>query len=357
MKKTALIMAGGKGERFWPQSRTALPKQFLALTDSALSMLQLTVERILPIIDMEDIFIVTNSDYKNLVRRQLPDLPEHNIICEPAGRNTAPCIGLGAMYLSKKYTDATMFVLPADHLIKDQNMFLQVMEDAYMIANSDFNLVTLGITPNYPETGYGYIKYNCSAPLLKGYAVDNFVEKPNFSLAAEYIADGSYLWNSGIFIWNVSTILENMKRFIPDTYNKLLVIREAIATPDEKNILNNIFTSCKSESIDYAVMEHADNIYTIPGNFGWDDVGSWLALERHNVKDASENIKKGNIISLDTRNCIISSDNRLIATLGVKDLIIVDGEDSVLICAKDRCNSIKDVLNQLKSDESYLKYL
>ena len=357
MKKTSLIMAGGKGERFWPKSRTSLPKQFLSLTDNALSMLQLTVERILPIIDMEDIFIVTNSNYKNLVHRQLPDLPERNIICEPAGRNTAPCIGLGAMYISKKYSDATMFVLPSDHLIKDQEMFLKTLTDAYEIANSDSNLVTLGITPNYPETGYGYIKYTPSHPLLNGYAVDQFVEKPNASLAAQYIADGSYLWNSGMFIWNISTILSNMKQLIPDTYNKLCTIRDAIDTSDEPTVLNNIFTNCKSESIDYAVMEHADNIYTIPGNFGWDDVGSWLALERHNTKDPSGNIKKGDVISVDTQNCIISSESCLIATLGIKDLIIVDGEDSVLICSKDKCNNIKDVLDQLKSDNSYCKYL
>lgn len=348
MKRTALIMAGGKGERFWPKSRKSLPKQFLSLTDDELTMIQLTVKRILPLVDMKDIYIVTNEIYKDLVRQQLPEIPIRNIICEPAARNTAPCIGLGAMYISQKYKDAIMFVLPSDHLIKNTDLFIKTLDKASMIAYSGPNLVTLGITPNYPETGYGYIKYNSSAQYMDGYSVDQFVEKPNKELAEEYLAKGNYLWNSGMFIWKISTILHNMKQYIPKTYHNLLKIGSSIGTEQENSIVQETFIECKSESIDYAIMEHASSIYTIPGNFGWDDVGSWLALERHNTADIDNNIKRGDIISIDTHNCIIEGEQRLIATLGICDLIIVDTKDSVLICSKKKCNEIKSILCEIK---------
>lgn len=352
MKKTALIMAGGRGERFWPKSRISLPKQFLSLTDSEDTMIQLTVKRILPLVEMEDIYIVTNELYKDLILQQLPDIPESNILCEPAARNTAPCIGLGAMYISTKYEDATMFVLPSDHLIKNTDLFLDTLNKASDVACSGPNLVTLGITPNYPETGYGYIKYNSGSKYLSGYSVERFVEKPNAELAAQYLADGNYLWNSGMFIWNISTILDNMKQLIPDTYEKLLKIKSSIGTNQELQTLHDVFVDCESESIDYAVMEHASNIFTLPGNFGWDDVGSWLALERHNSSDEDNNIKKGNVISLDVKNCIIEGNKRLIAAIGVEDLIVVDTEDSLLICSKDKCNDIKTVLSKIKKADN-----
>ena len=357
MKKTALIMAGGKGERFWPKSRTSLPKQFLSLTDDPRSMLQLTVDRILPLVDIQDIFIATNSDYKELVLQQLPELPPSNVICEPVGRNTAPCIGLGAVHIAHKYEDATMFVLPSDHLIKDNESFIKILGDAAELANSGNNLITLGITPNYPETGYGYIKYDTSSPASAGYRVEKFVEKPNIELAAQYLDEGCYLWNSGMFIWNVSTILRQMELLISETYQKLKDIQAAIGTEHESSVLEEIFPTCKSESVDYAIMEHAANIFTIPSKFGWDDVGSWLALERHNPSDEHNNIKRGTVVALDTENCIIDSTDKLVAALGIKDLIIVNTEDSLLICSKDRCNDIRQLLNELKSDTDLNSYL
>ena len=214
MKRTALIMAGGKGERFWPRSRVTLPKQFLSLTDDGKTMIQLTVERISPIVDITDVYIATNKNYKELVKKQLPGIPDENILCEPVGRNTAPCIGLGAAHVAKKYEDATMIVLASDHLIKNNEIFTETFQEACEVAEKGSNLVTIGITPNYPETGYGYIKYDGALKDGNAYAVEKFVEKPVLEVAKEYLADGHYLWNSGMFVWKVSTILDNFKTLL-----------------------------------------------------------------------------------------------------------------------------------------------
>ena len=254
MKKKALIMAGGKGERFWPRSRVNLPKQFLSLTDDGKTMIQLTVERISPLVDIKDVYIATNENYRELVKEQLPGLPEENILCEPVGRNTAPCIGLGAVHVASKYEDG--------------------------VAESGSNLVTVGITPNYPETGYGYIKYNKDACNNGSYPVEKFVEKPDLETAKSYLADGTYLWNSGMFVWKVSTILNCFKEFMNSTYNGLLKIKDSIGTDDYQKVLNEEFPNLESQSVDYGIMEKASDIYTLAGNFGWDDVGSWLAVGR-----------------------------------------------------------------------------
>ena len=348
MKTTALIMAGGRGERFWPKSRKNLPKQFLSLTDDGKTMIQLTVERILPLVNMEDIYIATNKDYKELVQRHLPDLPEQNILCEPVGRNTAPCIGLGAVHISRKYEDAVMFVLPSDHLIKFTNMFLTTLREASEVAEKGENLVTIGITPDYPETGYGYIKFDPRTTEGRAYRVERFVEKPNLEVAKEYLASGEYLWNSGMFTWKVSTILRNMEKFMPGVYGGLMKIRAAIGTDEEETVLEKEFHDMESQSIDYGIMEKADHIFTIPGTFGWDDVGSWLAVERIRKTNESGNVVDGNIITINTHNCIIQGGKKLIATVGLEDLIVVDTNDATLICAKDSAGDIKKVLENLK---------
>ena len=348
MKKTALIMAGGRGERFWPKSRKNLPKQFLSLTDDGKTMIQLTVERILPLVDMQDIYIATNRDYKKLVRKQLPEIPEENILCEPIGRNTAPCIGLGAVHIARKYDDAVMFVLPSDHLIKYNTIFLNTLSDAAEVAEQGENLVTLGITPDYPETGYGYIKFNPNQTLKRAFAVDRFVEKPNLETAKEYLATEQYLWNSGMFIWKVSTILHNMEKYLPETYSGLQRIQNAIATADEQSVLEQEFETFHSESIDYGIMEKAQNIYILSGSFGWDDVGSWLAVERIRQSNEFGNVITGNAVTVDTKNTIIEGGKKLIATVGIEDLIIVDTEDALLICEKDSAGNIKKVLENLK---------
>ncbi|MDE7366140.1 MAG: mannose-1-phosphate guanylyltransferase [Lachnospiraceae bacterium] len=348
MKKTALIMAGGRGERFWPKSRKNLPKQFLSLTGDGKTMIQLTVERILPLVDMEDIYIATNRDYKALVQEQLPNIPDENILCEPIGRNTAPCIGLGAIHISKKYEDAIMMVLPSDHLIKYNQMFVNTLKQGCELAEKGANLVTIGITPDYPETGYGYIKFLPEQMDGHAYAVDRFVEKPSLEVAKEYLATEQYLWNSGMFVWKVSTILDNLKQFMPDIYNGLQVIRSSIGTDDEETVLETEFTAFPSESIDYGIMEKATNIYILPGTFGWDDVGSWLAVGRIRKSNEQGNVVNGNIITVNTKNCIIEGTGKLIATVGLEDLIIVDTEDATLICEKNSAGDIKKVLENLK---------
>jgi len=348
LKKTALIMAGGRGERFWPRSRKSLPKQFLSLTGDGRTMIQLTVERILPLVKMEDIFISTNKDYKSLVREQLPEIPEENILCEPVGRNTAPCIGLGAVHIAHKYRDALMMVLPSDHLIKYNSMFVSSLQDACQIAEENTNLVTIGITPDYPETGYGYIKFNPEKCNGRAFAVDRFVEKPSLEVAKEYLETEEYLWNSGMFVWKVSSVLKNMEQFMADTYQGLLKIQSTIGTQEEEPVLEKEFSAFRSESIDYGIMEKAQDIYTLPGTFGWDDVGSWLAVERIQKTNEFGNIANGNIITINSKNCIIEGSRKLIAAVGLENLVIVDSEDATLICEKDSAGDIKKVLENLK---------
>lgn len=348
MRKTALIMAGGRGERFWPRSRKNLPKQFLSLTGDGRTMIQMTVDRILPMVKMEDIFIVTNQEYRRLAEDQLPKIPKENILCEPIGRNTAPCIGLGAVHMAKRYGDALMMVFPSDHLIKYHQMFLNSLQDACQIAEENTNLVTIGITPDYPETGYGYIRFCQEKCKGCGFAVDCFVEKPDLETAKEYLETEEYLWNSGIFVWKVSSILGKIEALMPDTYQGLLRIQAAIGTPQQEVQLEQEFFRFSSESIDYGILEKAQNIYTVPGTFGWDDVGSWLAVERIQKTNEFGNIANGNIITIHSKNCIIEGSKKLIAAVGLENLIIVDSEDATLICKKEAAGDIKKVLENLK---------
>lgn len=348
MKVTALIMAGGRGERFWPRSRKNLPKQFLSLTDDGKTMIQHTVERILPLVDMEDIYIATNREYRGLAEQQLPGIPKENILCEPIGRNTAPCVGMGAVHINKKYEDALMIVLPSDHLIKYNSMFVNVLKDACEVAEQGTNLTTIGITPNYPETGYGYIKFDADQNLGRAYGVDCFVEKPSIEKAKEYVANELYLWNSGMFVWKVSSILYNMQKFMPATYEGLMKIKEAIGTEEQESVLETEFTKMESESIDYGIMEKADNIYVLPGTFGWDDVGSWLAVGRIKKSNEFGNVVSGNVITVNSKNSIIEGSDKLIATVGVNNMIVVDTEDALLICDKDHAGEIKKVLENLR---------
>lgn len=301
MKKVALIMAGGRGERFWPKSRQRLPKQFLSLTDSDKTMIQLTVERISSLISTEDIYISTNQSYKGLIKAQLPQIPEENIICEPIGRNTAPCIGLSAICMRKKYEDAVMVVLPSDHIIKNNMIFIDTIEEACHIAEIGANLVTIGITPTAPETGYGYIKFTPKYFLGHAYPVECFVEKPNLVTAKEYVASGQYLWNSGMFVWKISTILENLEKYLPTVYDGLLQIRDSLGLNNEQQIIQRVFLKFPDESIDYGVMEKAENIYILGGAFGWDDVGSWLAVGRLKKSNEFGNVIDGNAVTIDTK--------------------------------------------------------
>lgn len=351
MKKTALIMAGGRGERFWPRSRKSLPKQFLSLTNDGVTMIQHAVNRILPLVDIENIYVSTNKEYVTLVKKQIPKIPKENILCEPISRNTAPCIALAAMHIMKKHKDALMLVLPSDHLIVHKEMFAYALQDACTVAENNSNLVTVGIMPAMPETGYGYIKFNNKRESFdnsNAFRVDCFVEKPDINKAREYLASGIYLWNSGMFVWKASSIMKNIEKFLPKLYRGIKNIEASVKTSEYEKVLDEEFSSFESVSIDYGIMEKAKDIFVIPGSFSWDDVGSWLALERINKTDDFKNVVDGNVITIETKNSIIQAQDKLIATVGVNDLVVVDTSDALLICNKDDAGKIKKVLENLK---------
>ncbi len=346
MKITAVIMAGGRGERFWPKSRNSCPKQFLSLTSDGETMIRKTVNRLRPMVEAEDIFIVTNAAYKDLVKEQLPEVPEDNILAEPCARNTAPCIAFAAAVIGRKYDDAVMLVLPSDHLIGYEDIYVSTLKKAVAVAEEGKNLVTIGITPTYPETGYGYINFGKEAG--SAYEVERFVEKPDLPTAKKYLASGKYLWNSGMFVWKISSIMTDLKEFMPDIYEGALRIGEAFGTEKFTETLVKEFTAFTSESIDFGIMEKASNIYTIPGSFGWDDVGSWLAVERINETDDDKNYIDGDVITVDSKRTTICGGKRLVAAIGTRDIIIVDTDDVLLVCSKNNTQDVKKVIAQLK---------
>lgn len=350
MKTTAVIMAGGRGERFWPKSRNDFPKQFLSLTSDGKTMIQKTVQRILPLVSYDDIFIVTNQKYVGLVKEQLPQIPDENILAEPMAKNTAPCIGLACAVIRKKYQDAMMLVLPSDHLIRYEPMYIDTLKQAISVAEQDNTLVTIGITPTYAETGYGYINFSRDTQenRMCVYKVNRFVEKPDIDTAKKYLASGDYLWNSGMFVWKVSSIMNDFARFLPETYEGLERIEESVEQNNFEQVLRTEFEKFKSESIDFGIMEKSDSIYVVSGSFGWDDVGSWLALERINTTNEYGSYVKGDVITINTKRSIVSGGKRLIAMVGVEDMIVVDTDDTILICAKDSAQDIKKVIENLK---------
>ena len=350
MKTTAVIMAGGRGERFWPKSRNDFPKQFLSLTSDGRTMIQKTVQRILPLVSYDDIFIVTNQKYVGLVKEQLPQIPDENILAEPMAKNTAPCIGLACAVIRKKYQDAMMLVLPSDHLIRYEPMYIDTLKQAISVAEQDNTLVTIGITPTYAETGYGYINFSRDTQenRMCVYKVNRFVEKPDIDTAKKYLASGDYLWNSGMFVWKVSSIMNDFARFLPETYEGLERIEESVGQDNFEQVLRTEFEKFKSESIDFGIMEKSDSIYVVSGSFGWDDVGSWLALERINTTNEYGSYVKGDVITINTKRSIVSGGKRLIAMVGVEDMIVVDTDDTILICAKDSAQDIKKVIENLK---------
>lgn len=357
MKITALIMAGGKGERFWPKSRANCPKQFIDITGCGKTMLQLTTERVLPLTSIEDIYIVTNVCYKDLVAEQLPYIPKENILCEPVGRNTAPCIGLGAAYILKRNADAVVLVLAADHLIKQEEDFRNILREAIAVAEQGKNVVTIGITPNRTETNYGYIKKGEEVRDGQAAIVDKFVEKPDLQTAIQYLQSGHYLWNSGIFVWKASTIMALLQQYLPDIYQHIKKISDGIGSEQELEIVKREFDSMRSVSVDYGIMEYAENLYVLAGTFGWDDVGSWLALERIKDKDSEGNLINGNVIATGTQNCIIESGEKLIAAVGMDNVVIIDTRDVVLVADKRHIGEVKNVLGEIRMNCLQEKYL
>lgn len=346
---TAVIMAGGKGERFWPKSRIRCPKQFLSLTGDGETMLHKTFQRISGFVEPAHIFIVTNAEYMPLVREQLPDVPVENLLAEPAPRNTAPCISLAAAVIAKRYGDATMIVLPADHLVRHEEICADVLLRAASAAAETDSLVTIGITPTYPETGYGYIAFSRAKNLPRGvYHVDSFKEKPDIETARSYVNSGDFLWNSGMFVWKTNVFLEAVRKHLPAAYEITEELQAACDTPDFENVLQKRFPDMPSISVDFGILEKAERICTIPGSFGWDDVGSWPALRRVAKTDTNGNYRDGDILTIGTRNCVFSGREKLIAAVGLENIVVVDTEDALLVCDIDAAQNIKKITEMLR---------
>ena len=344
---TALIMAGGKGTRFWPLSTEEKPKQFLNLIGEE-TMIQMTINRIKPIIPIERIFVCTGEMYVDLVKEQLPELPDRNIIVEPEGRNTAPCIALSAMVIDRYYKNSNMVVLPSDHLIKDEEEFRNTLLAAdSFIKEKDEAIVTLGMNPSRPEVGYGYIKY--SDEVLKSndfrvIKVDSFVEKPNLDTAKKYLREGNYLWNGGMFIWSINNVINQIKMYSTNTYNALINVMK-VSEDKLQETINNNYENTEAISIDYAVLEKSKDVYVIPSNFGWDDVGSWEALDRYREKDELGNVLVGKSKAVKANNNLVISSNNSVVVEGLSDIYVIENDGKVLIGHKSNVANVKELKN------------
>jgi len=331
----AVLLVGGKGERFWPASTPERPKQFLRIFSDK-SMVAETVERISSMIPMTNIHYVLPPHLEALLRQEIKGVKNKNMIIEPEGRNTAPAIALAARTLRDK-PDAVMAVLPADHLISPKKTFISDLKAAVRLAQEDF-LVTFGIPPSRPETGYGYIEIDRSTPLgRRGFKVKRFREKPDLPTAKRYLKSGNFFWNSGMFTWKVSAIIEAFRQHHPQIYKALLA-------KQSKEPTKRSYARLEATSVDYAVMEKAENVAVVPAKFCWDDVGSWSALERHLHQGLDKNTRIGKLIVLESKGCIAVAPEGEIALLGVRDLVIVKTKDTVLVCAKDRAADVKKLL-------------
>ena len=337
-------MAGGIGSRFWPMSTPEFPKQFVDVLGTGKTMIQMTVERFAPLCPLENIWVVTSREYVSIVREQLPGIPVENILPEPAMRNTAPCIAYACWKIRRQDPYANVVVTPADALVLDVNEFRKVIGHALDFTVSGKRIVTVGIKPTRPETGYGYIAAGQSegdGPLLK---VDSFREKPVLEVAKEYLAAGNYLWNAGIFVWNIDTITESIREFNPDLAQKMDRMAEAFGTSCEAETIDEIFPTCQKISIDYAVMEKADYIYTVPGDFGWSDVGTWGSLWTLLPHDQDGNAVVGENIHLnECKRCIVHAPGASSVVLqGLEDCIVVERGGRMLICHLSEEQRIKD---------------
>lgn len=343
----ALIMAGGKGTRFWPLSTEEKPKQFLRLIGNE-TMIQMTVNRIKPIIPIERIFICTGTRYINLVKEQLPEIPDQNIIVEPEGRNTTPCIALSAFVIDRYYKNSKMIVLPSDHLINDEGQFRNIVINAdKFIDENDNAIVTLGMSPTRAETGYGYIKFEEEKKNLninEIIKVKAFVEKPNKEKAERYLQEGNYLWNGGMFLWRINNILNKIKIYSVNTYEALQGIQE-VSEVKLQELINENYKNTEAISIDYAVLEKSDDIYVIPSNFGWDDVGSWEALERYRQKDEYGNVHVGNTNIVNGQNNLVISSNQRVIVEGLNDIYVIENDGTIIVGRKDKVSNVKELKN------------
>lgn len=346
----AVIMAGGVGSRFWPRSKEKKPKQLIRIIGEN-TMIQDTVKRLEGLVANDHIFIVTNKVQKLRVKEQLPQIPEENIVDEPFGKNTAACIGLAAVIIKNKNEDAVMITLPADHLIKDDAEFRNCISRATEFADQSKGLVTIGITPTRPETGYGYIQFDETETDANIHKVLTFAEKPNIETAQRFLEAGDFLWNSGIFIWRVDTILDEMKKYLPDLSDGLEKIEEAVGTTDFEKQVVQVYGQLKSISIDYGVMEKSDKVFLTQADFYWNDVGNWEAVYEITDKNEEGNAFIGDVYTEKVFNSYIFSPRKFSAVIGVENLIIINTNESLLVCHRNNAQDVRQVVDFLKMNK------
>jgi mannose-1-phosphate guanylyltransferase len=358
LKQCAVILAGGRGTRFWPRSRKRTPKQLLDIVSSK-SMLRETIDRLSPLFRPSHLWVVTNDDQAAGVRRELPRVPRARILVEPLGRNTAAAIGLAAIHLAHQDGDALMAVLPADHYIADAPRYRRIVRAAMTLASRPGNLVVLGIPPTRPDTGFGYIESGQRAERRAGadaYAVQRFAEKPNLAMARKYVASGKYFWNAGMFFWRVSTFLECLRKFLPQTWSALGELQQSIGTPRYSRALAEIYPRLENISVDYAIMEPASRrsgpqrVFMLPAKVGWSDIGSWAAVYELLARRKADNICENEPFTLDAEGNFLSSPRKFVAAIGIRDLIVVETGDALLLCPRDRAQEVGKVVKWLEEN-------
>lgn len=344
----ALVMAGGSGTRFWPLSRKRLPKQFLSIDGVSESLIKMTHQRLRRAFEPSKIFYVANPEYSTLIIKEITDIPESNIILEPLPKNTAPAIGLSAAIISKMDEEAVIAVLPSDHYIKNEDLFVKVLRAAYQVAKEG-DIITIGITPDRPETGFGYIRKGALISTVDDidiHGVEAFIEKPNRQKAIEYISTGRYLWNAGIFIFTAKRILEEMGRLMPQTLDLILKVRDIINREPERAI--EIFAQIESISIDYGIMEKVSGIRVIPADLKWSDVGSWAAMRDILPKDSLGNVSIGENVLIDCQDCIVRSEKKTVAIIGMSSVAVIVTDDAILVTPLEKSQDVKKVVDELE---------
>jgi len=342
-------MAGGVGSRFWPVSRQNHPKQFLDILGMGKSFIRHTYERFLDIIPAENFYVVTNKKYTELVKQHIPELKNEQILSEPLGRNTAPCIAYAAYKVNKLNPDAKMVVAPSDHLVLNESKFREVISEGFDFLDDNNTLLTIGIKPNRPDTGYGYIQIDTTVQIDNFNKVKTFTEKPTLEVAKMFVESGEFFWNSGIFIWKSDEIIKQFINHLPEVDRLFASINDSYNTEEEENAIRQIYSECRNISIDYGIMEKADNVYVRCSEFGWSDIGTWVSIYQHSAKDVNGNAILGDVLTYDTEGCIINMPNGKVAVVqGMKDFIIVDSDNALLICPKNDEQNIRMFVEEVK---------
>ncbi|GGH07960.1 mannose-1-phosphate guanylyltransferase [Mucilaginibacter phyllosphaerae] len=348
----AIIMAGGIGSRFWPISRTSYPKQFIDILGTGKTLIQNTYERFLKVCPKENIYVVTNENYTGLVKEQLPDMADQQILTEPVMRNTAPCVAYGCFKIESLNPDAAIVVAPSDHLILDEAAFVNTIEKSLKTATDNNCLITLGIKPSRPDTGYGYIQYTDQTLNEDFHKVKTFTEKPTVEIAKTFIQSGDFLWNAGIFVWSAKAIVQSFDSYLPEMHEIFAEARSVYNTDEEKAFVHKVYQRCINISIDYGIMEKASNVYVLPSEFGWSDLGTWASIYQLADKDYVGNavIPAEKVIMYDSSNCMVNvPGDKLVILQGLHDYIVVESNNSLLICPRDQEQNIKQVVADVKN--------